>query len=47
VVASQGGVGFNNAVMSWLRSGQVRFAPILRNGEPTSEVHSWSMTFEP
>jgi TonB family protein len=47
VLSSQGGIGFNNAVLSWLRSGQVRFAPILRNGEARAEQHSWSMTFEP
>jgi TonB family protein len=47
VVASQGGIGFNNAALAWLRSGRVRFNPILRNGQPTSEEHSWSMSFEP
>jgi hypothetical protein len=47
VVSAQGGVGFSNAALGWLRSGEVRFRPILRNGEPTSEEHSWSMSFEP
>ena len=47
IVSSQGGVGFNNAVLSWLHSGSVRFAPILHNGEARSEEHTWSMTFEP
>ena len=47
VVASQGGIGFNNAALSWLRSGRVRFNPVVRNGETVSEEHSWSMSFEP
>jgi TonB family protein len=47
VVSSQGGVGFSNAALGWLRSGQVRFAPILRDGEARSEEHSWTMSFEP
>jgi TonB family protein len=47
VVSSQGGIGFNNAVLSWLRSGRVRFAPILRNGEPQTETHSWTLNFQP
>jgi TonB family protein len=47
VVASEGGVGFNNAVLGWLRSGRVRFAPILRDGKPQTETHSWSVNFQP
>ena len=47
IVSAQGGAGFSNAAMGWLRSGEVRFRPILRNGEPKSEEHSWSMSFEP
>jgi TonB family protein len=47
VVSSQGGIGFNNAALSWLHSGEVRYAPILRDGEPRSEEHSWSISFQP
>ncbi len=47
VVGSQGGVAFNNAALNWLRSGEVRFAPILHNGEAVSEEHSWSISFQP
>jgi TonB family protein len=47
VLSSQGGIGFSNAALGWLRSGQVRFAPILRDGVARSEEHSWSMSFEP
>jgi TonB family protein len=46
VVAVQGGAQFGSAVMSWL-SGGVRFAPILRNGQPVVETHQWTMNFQP
>ncbi|HTZ71716.1 MAG TPA: TonB family protein, partial [Acetobacteraceae bacterium] len=42
-----GGEAFGNAVLDWLRSGRVRFAPILRNGQPVAETQSWNVTFSP
>jgi len=45
--AVTGGYRFRNAIMSWLRSGAVRFAPILRHGQAVAEVHSWDIEFSP
>ena len=47
VVASKGGVAFSNAALGWLRSGGVRFAPVLRDGQPQAGEHSWTMNFVP
>jgi hypothetical protein len=38
---------FSNAVTSWLSSGNVRFSPILRDGKPVAEQHSWNIEFDP
>jgi TonB family protein len=47
VVSSSGGSRFGSSVLNWLGSGQVRFAPILRNGQATAETHQWSINFQP
>ena len=47
VVASRGGIGFSNAALGWLRGGQVRFAPVLRDGQAEAGEHSWTMDFQP
>ncbi len=47
VMSSQGGAAFDRSVLGWLGSGQVRFAPILHDGAPQAEEHSWTMNFEP
>ena len=47
VLASQGGAGFSNAALGWLRSGEVRFAPVLRDGQPQAGEHSWTLNFQP
>jgi outer membrane biosynthesis protein TonB len=46
VVAARGGTAFKSSVLKWLNSGRVRYAPILRNGQPVSEVHQWSVEFQ-
>jgi hypothetical protein len=45
VVSVQGGSAFSSAVIKWVGSGRVRFAPILRNGEPVAEEHQWVVSF--
>jgi len=47
VVSTEGGSRFGSSVMSWLGSGAVRFAPILRNGEPVAETQQWTIDFKP
>ncbi|MEJ0048642.1 MAG: hypothetical protein WDN04_22935 [Rhodospirillales bacterium] len=47
VVASRGGPAFGDAVMSWLGSGRVRYAPVLRAGEAVAEIHQWNVNFQP
>jgi protein TonB len=46
VVAARGGPAFKSSVLKWLNSGRVRYAPIIRNGQPVSEVHQWSVQFQ-
>lgn len=45
--AVRGGHSFSNAILLWLKSKPVRFAPILRHGQPVAEVHSWDIEFSP
>jgi hypothetical protein len=45
--AVRGGHSFRNAIVSWLKSGSVRFSPILRHGQPVAEVQSWDIAFSP
>ena len=45
VVNVQGGSAFSGAVLKWIGSGRVRFAPILKNGEPVAEQHEWVVSF--
>jgi TonB family protein len=47
VVSSVGGAAFGQAVMNWLGSGRVRYAPVLRDGQAVAETHQWSMSFQP
>ncbi len=47
VLGVQGGGAFSGAVLKWLGSGRVRYAPILRDGQPIAETHQWSVTFAP
>jgi len=47
VVAAKGGAPFKGAVLSWLNSGRVKYAPVIRNGQPVAETHQWSLQFEP
>jgi TonB family protein len=46
VVAARGGPAFKSAVLRWLNSGRVRYAPIIHNGQPVSETHQWSVQFQ-
>jgi TonB family protein len=46
VERSEGGDDFGRSVLKWLDSGRVRFAPILRNGAPVAESHSWQIAFQ-
>jgi hypothetical protein len=41
-----GEAAFQRAVKSWLESGKVRFAPVLRNGVPFAMRQSWDVHFE-
>jgi hypothetical protein len=45
VLNVQGGSAFSAAVIKWVSSGRVRFAPILRNGQPVAETHQWAVSF--
>ncbi len=45
--AVRGGRNYSNAVSSWLKSGSVRFAPILERGQPMAEIRSWDIEFSP
>jgi hypothetical protein len=45
VLNVQGGNAFSAAVIKWVGSGRVRFAPILRNGQPVAETHQWAVSF--
>jgi hypothetical protein len=45
VVSVDGGSAFSAAVIKWVNSGRVRFAPILRNGQPVAETHQWAVSF--
>jgi outer membrane biosynthesis protein TonB len=47
VVGVQGGNGFSRAVLQWLGSGRVRYAPVLRDGQPITEPHQWVVHFKP
>jgi hypothetical protein len=47
VVSVQGGSAFSGAVLKWLGSGRVRYAPILRGGQPVAETHQWVVSFTP
>jgi hypothetical protein len=44
-IAVEGSSKFRDAALSWLKSGSVRFAPILHNGQPVTEVQSWTIEF--
>jgi hypothetical protein len=46
-IAVSGGHRFRDSALTWLKSGTVRFAPILRHGQPVAEVHSWDIEFSP
>lgn len=37
---------FAAATMDWLKSGTLRFAPIVHNGQPVTETHRWSLRIE-
>jgi hypothetical protein len=47
VVGVQGGSAFSGAVLKWLGSGRVRYAPIVHDGAPVSETHQWVVSFAP
>jgi len=47
VVSQRGGLPFAAAVMSWLNSGGVRFAPITRHGQPVAQSQQWEIRFTP
>jgi hypothetical protein len=47
LVSVRGGNEFGNAVLDWLDSGRVRFAPILHNGVAVAETHEWTLNFQP
>ncbi len=47
VTAVKGGHSFRDSTLSWLKSGKVRFAPIVHHGEPVAAVHSWDIEFSP
>jgi protein TonB len=47
VVSARGGEPFKGAVLGWLNSGRVRYAPILHGGKPVAETHQWSVQFQP
>jgi TonB family protein len=47
VLATNGGAAFGSSVMSWLKSGRVRYAPVLHDGQPVAETHQWTMNFQP
>ena len=40
-----GGKEFAGAALAWLRSGQVRFAPIVRHGAAVAETARWTLAF--
>jgi hypothetical protein len=44
-IAVRGGHSFRDSAMAWLKSGNVRFAPILNHGQPVAEVRSWDIEF--
>jgi TonB family protein len=39
-------VPFSAAVLDWLKSDTLRYAPIVRNGEQIAETHRWSVRVE-
>lgn len=47
VLGAKGGNAFGTAVLSWLGSGRVRYAPVLHAGVPVAETHEWTMNFQP
>ena len=47
VLGAKGGAAFETAVLSWLGSGRVRYAPVLHAGVPVAETHEWTMNFQP
>lgn len=47
VLSQEGGSAFGESVQAWLRSGRVRFAPIVSDGQPVSRVQSWTIDFSP
>jgi len=47
VVSVEGGNGFSRAVLRWIGTGQVRYAPVLRNGQAVAEPHQWVVHFKP
>jgi hypothetical protein len=47
VISVKGGTPFKGAVLSWLNSGRVKYAPVIRNGQAVAENHQWNLQFEP
>jgi hypothetical protein len=47
VQRQEGGRSFAHAVMSWLRSGNVRYRPSVVDGQPAAEPRDYKVRFEP
>ena len=45
-IAQSSGAAFATVTSEWLKSGTVRFAPIVHNGGPATETHRWSVRIE-
>jgi hypothetical protein len=47
LISQAGGAEFATTVMTWLASGAVRFAPIVKKGRVVFGKRQWTITFEP
>lgn len=46
VLSSQGGSAFATETLRWLSSSSVRYSPAVRNGQPVSEEHVWTVKYQ-
>jgi TonB family protein len=46
IVGVQGGRKFSAAVLRWLDSGRVRYAPVRRGGQPIAATEQWALKFK-